>query len=134
MQQAIHHVRLLGCLTTHCCELVTVEDVEDFSVESDVNSQIEVLPVPQSAQLIARNPLPLDQLPLWNTTAWEAQNTSQLKPVGEQRERESGPVLHHWLHDGYGVILQVVEHPHISDSVVLVWRLVYRLFEVGVKP
>ena len=62
-------------------------------------------------------------------------DTEDLTTEASQRtERESGPVLHHWLHDGYRVVLQVVEHPHISESVVLVWRLMYRLFEVGVKP
>ena len=55
-------------MTTHCSELVAVEDVEDFSVESDIDAEVEVLPVPESAQLVARNPLSLDQLALRDPT------------------------------------------------------------------
>ena len=54
--------------STHCSECVTVEDVEDFSIEDHVNTKIEILPVPQLTHLIARDALPLDQLALWDTT------------------------------------------------------------------
>ena len=58
-------IHVTSCdIITHCSEFVTVEDVEDFAVESDVNSEIEVLPVPESAQLIPGYPLPLYQLAL----------------------------------------------------------------------
>lgn len=126
----INHMKRNGChVTTHSSELVTVEDVEDFTVESYINAQVEVLPVPESAQLIARNPLPFNQLPLRNTTVRES-GEELSTAVGQRRV----PVFHHWLHNRYGVILQIVEHPHFPDPVVLICRLMDGLLKVGIKP
>ena len=56
-------------MTTHGSELVAVEDMENLAIEGDVDTEIEVLPMPESAQFISRDPLPLYQLTLRNTTA-----------------------------------------------------------------
>ena len=45
------------CVPTYCGELVAVEEVKYFPIESDVDPQVEVLPVPQPAELVARDPL-----------------------------------------------------------------------------
>ena len=42
--------------------------MENFSIDGNVDAQVEVLPVPELSQVILRELLTFDQLALWNTT------------------------------------------------------------------
>ena len=52
---------------TYSCPLITVVDIEYFPVESDVNAQIEVFPMPTISHVILGQSLSLDEFSLRNT-------------------------------------------------------------------
>lgn len=84
--------------------------MEHFAIKGDIDSEVEILPVPEVTQIILREPLPLDQLALGDPT-----------------------VVHHWLYHRDGVILKVVEDAHLPNSKVLVGRFMHRLLEIGIE-
>ena len=56
-------------LHTHGSPGVTVVDMEDLSVEGDIQTEVEVLPVPALTHVILGELLTLDQFTLGDTTA-----------------------------------------------------------------
>ena len=84
--------------------------MEHFSIKGDIDTKIEVFPVPEVTQIILWEPLPLDELALGDPT-----------------------IVHHRLHHRDGVILKVVEDAHLPNSKVLVGRLMHCLLEVGIE-
>lgn len=95
---------------THRCEFVTVSDVEDLSIKGNIRLIVEILPMPDIADVILRQPLSLDKFTLWHAR-----------------------VLSNWLDDSDAVILQIVVDHHWPHSIELLRRLVDSLFEVGVE-
>ena len=84
--------------------------MENFAIDSEVHSKVEVLPMPVISVVILGQSLSLDKSSLRDAT-----------------------VLLWWFHDGNGVVFKVVIYPNISDPVELIGGLMHSLLEKGKK-